>query len=105
MSTGANPRKVRCKPPKSRLRVESRAILSLRLRVWVDGRCGDRCEPSCGHAPWNSQVQVRGALGGDLREDARGRRPLLARVLAGSEHQFGSVMERCDHAAVVDRQL
>src|SRR5690349_20623163 len=101
MSTGANPRKVRCKPPKSRLRVESRAILSLRLRVWVNRRRGDRCEPSCGHAPGNSQLEVGRALGRDLGEDARRRGPLLARVLARSEHQFGSVMERCDDAKIV----
>src|SRR4051794_33911336 len=105
MSTGSNPRKDRCNSAKSRLRVESRAILSLRLSVWVGCRRGDRRKASCGHPPGNPEVEVGRALSRDLGQHASGRGPLLARVLAGPEHQFGSVMYRRDHPSVVDREF
>src|SRR4051812_36205469 len=99
MSTGANLRKLRCKLPKSRLRIESRGILSLRLSVWVGARRGHWREAARGHPPGNPQVEIRGALSVDLREHAGRGSPLLPRVRARSEHQFGPVMKRRDHAA------
>src|SRR5262245_47273597 len=105
MSTGANPRKDRCKLLESRLRVESWAILSLRLRVRVRGRRLDWSKPSCRHPPGNPQIEICGPLRGNLGEHARRRGPLLPRLHTAAEHQFGSVMESCDHAAVVDGEL
>ena len=85
MSTGANVRKDRCKTPKSRLRIESWAILTLRLRVWVRRRRGvDRSEPSCGHPPGNPEVQIGRAL----------RPTVSARTRAAAIH-FARASARC----------
>src|SRR3954471_19023815 len=103
MSTRANPRKDRCRTAKSLPRVESWAVLSLKLRVRVILGRVDGSESAGGHPTGNPEVQIRRSGGGALGQDARRREPLGARVRGRSEHEFGTVLEVDDDPLAVER--
>src|SRR5919199_73376 len=110
MSTWSKPGNFRCIVANSRLEVESRVILTLRLRVWrwrrsrVDGVAlgvllAHWTEPAGGDPAGLAQVQVGGAGGRRLAEHAHGGGPLERRLLGVAEDQRRPVGERHGEAA------
>ena len=82
MSTRANLGKDRCRTPNSRPGVESWAILTLRLRVWVGGRA------SGGPARGRRRPPARGSGGPDTSAPG-GRRARPARAAAAAPLRAG----------------
>ena len=92
--------------PKSRLRVESRAILSLRLSVRVGRRCGDRREAACGHATRDRGGRDRSAPRAEISASTRAAAAhFLSASSPAPKISSGPSSSVDDHAALVDLEL
>src|SRR3954454_2230055 len=80
LSTRVNLGKEPCRTQKSQLRVEIRATLTVRLKVWLGRLRSDRREAAGGHAAGHPEVEIGGSGGGRLGQHAGGGDPLRPRV-------------------------